>query len=166
MNPVRGTKGFTEVPFQNLAISARSNGSALILSILPSISGELTTMPLGRINVILVGGQYVCYRQQLFRGRQAYQERCCVKVLVRSRKRHPRCLPGVRSSKQVSACERKIFDCGEGALHQLRNPRGLPILNSDSKEYTGRLRRDRMKLSCGEVPADRKALVKSAEEES
>ncbi len=63
------------VPFQNLAISARSNGSVLILSILKVISGAFITIPLGSINDILVKAvrRRMC-RQQLFRGRQAYLE--------------------------------------------------------------------------------------------
>jgi len=42
------------VPFQNLAISAGSKGSVLILSIFPEISGLLTTIPLGSNKDILV----------------------------------------------------------------------------------------------------------------
>lgn len=40
----------TALPFQKLAMSARSKGSVLMRSMLPSMPGELTTMPLGRIH--------------------------------------------------------------------------------------------------------------------
>ena len=48
------TGGFADVPFQNLAISARSNGSWLILSIELSMTALFFTKPLGSINDILV----------------------------------------------------------------------------------------------------------------
>jgi hypothetical protein len=64
------------VPFQNLAMSARSKGSVSMLSMLPSISRVLTTMPLGRIHDMV--GVPVSLKprrlQQLFSGRQAYLE--------------------------------------------------------------------------------------------
>jgi len=87
------------------------------------------------------------------------------KYLVRSRKRHPRCLPGVRSSSRFLLVNAKYLMVGKALCINEGIPAGLPILNSDSKEYMGRLRGGRMKLSYGEVPAERKALVKSAEEE-
>jgi len=70
------TGGFADVPFQNLAISARSNGSWLILSIEASTESLFLTMPLGSINDIFVeeAPKRSC-RQQPFRGRQAYRER-------------------------------------------------------------------------------------------
>lgn len=43
---------YTNLPFHNLAISAKSKGSALIPSTIPSLSRELTTRPFGRINDI------------------------------------------------------------------------------------------------------------------
>lgn len=57
-------------------MSARSRGSVLILSIALSMLPELTTMPLGRINDILVAQSKPRRRrlQQLFSGRQAYPE--------------------------------------------------------------------------------------------
>ena len=76
-----------KLPFQNLAMSARSKGSALILSICPFSPGLFTTMPFGSINAILLAEPE--YRlKQLFSGRQAYLEvlrqKTCGRVFLHS----------------------------------------------------------------------------------
>lgn len=71
--------GWKNPPFQNLAISARSNGSRFICSIVPLIPGELTTIPFGSINDIAQESQS-SGDSSSFEAGKAYQERRCVEL--------------------------------------------------------------------------------------